>query len=92
VSNASSVVARMKGRFRACYNAGLQSNPEMQGSVMLTAKIGPNGGVTSVGGGGGPLAPIVGCLKGVVASGGFSPPDNGTGAVVSIPITFVLQK
>lgn len=92
VSNASSVVARMRGRFRACYNAGLQSNPELQGSVVLTAKIGPNGGVMGVGGGGGALAPIVGCLKGVVASGGFSPPDNGTGAVVSIPITFVLQK
>lgn len=92
VSNASSVVARMKGRFRACYNGGLASNPEMQGSVMLVAKIGPNGGVQGVGGGGGPLSPIVGCLKGVVASGGFSPPDNGVGATVSIPITFVLQK
>ncbi len=92
VSNASSVVARMKGRFRACYNGGLASNPEMQGSVVLVAKIGPNGGVQGVSGGGGPLAPIVGCLKGVVASGGFSPPDNGVGATVSIPITFVLQK
>lgn len=92
VSNASSVVARMKGRFRACYNSGLQSNPELQGSVMLVAKIGPNGGVQGVGGGGGALGPIVGCLKGVVASGGFSPPDNGVGATVSIPITFILQK
>ena len=92
VGNASSVVARMRGRFRACYNQGLQSNPEMQGSVVLVAKIGPNGGVQGVGGGGGPLSPIMGCLKGVVSSGAFSPPDNGTGATVSIPITFVLQK
>ncbi len=92
VSNASSVVARMKGRFRACYNAGLAGNPEIQGSVMLVAKIGPNGGVRGVGGGGGGLGAIVGCLKGVVASGGFSPPDNGVGATVSIPITFILQK
>lgn len=90
VANASSVVARMKGRFRACYQAGLNSNPELQGSVTLVAKIGPNGEVQSVSGGGGGLGAIVGCLKGVVASGGFSPPEGGS-AVVTIPITFVKQ-
>jgi len=90
VANASSVVARMKGRFRSCYQAGLNSNPDMSGSVVLTAKIGPNGEVQSVGGGGGSLGPIIGCLKGVVQSAAFSPPDGGS-AIVSIPITFVKQ-
>jgi len=91
VANAARVVARMRGRFRACYQAGLASNPDMEGSVTLTAKIGPNGEVQSVGGGGsGDLAPIVPCLKAVVSGGGFAPPEGG-GAVVTIPISFVRQ-
>jgi outer membrane biosynthesis protein TonB len=62
----------------------------MAGSVTLVATIGPNGEVQSVSGGGGSLGPIIGCLKGVVQSAAFSPPDGGK-AVVSIPITFVKQ-
>lgn len=91
VANASAVVARMRGRFRRCYQTGLASNPEMQGSVTLTAKVGPNGEVLGVGGGGGgSLGSIVGCLKAVVSSGSFSPPEGGS-AVITIPITFVKQ-
>lgn len=91
VANASSVVARMRGRFRRCYQQGLNSNPEMQGSVTLTAKVGPNGEVLGVGGGGGgSLGAIVGCLKAVVAGAQFAPPDGG-GAIITIPISFVRQ-
>jgi len=91
VGNASSVVARMRGRFRNCYQRGLNSNPEMAGSVSLVARIGPNGEVLSVGGGGGGgLGAIVPCLKAVVRGGGFSPPDSGS-AIISIPITFMKQ-
>jgi hypothetical protein len=90
VANASAVVARMKGRFRACYQSGLSANPDMAGSVVLVAKIGPNGEVQGVSGGGGSLAPIVGCLKSVVQGGSFAPPDGGS-ALLSIPITFVKQ-
>jgi hypothetical protein len=90
VANASSVVARMKGRFRACYQTGLAANPDMQGQVTLVAKIGPNGEVMGVSGGGGALGPIVGCLKAVVAGAQFAPPDGGS-ATVAIPITFVKQ-
>ncbi len=92
VANASSVVARMRGRFRRCYQQGLNTNPEMQGSVQLTAKIGPNGEVRGVGGGGGgSLGAIVPCLKAVVSSGAFAPPEGGS-AIISIPITFVKQN
>lgn len=92
VANASSVVARMRARFRHCYEQGLNSNPEMQGTVTLTAKVGPNGEVQSVGGGGGgSLSPIVGCLKAVVAGAQFAPPDGG-GAIITIPISFVRQN
>ncbi len=91
MANASALVGRMRWRFRRCYEQGLASNPEMQGSVTLVAKIGPNGEVQGVsGGGGGGLGAIVPCLKAVVSSGGFSPPEGG-GANVTIPITFVKQ-
>jgi len=88
VSNATSVVARMRGRFRRCYQLGLRQNPELQGTVTLTAKVGPNGEVLGVGGGSAALSTIVPCLKAVVSAGGFSPPEGG-GAVIAIPITFV---
>ena len=92
VANAASVVARMKGRFRACFNAGLETDPTMQGSATLTAKIGPGGEVLAVGGGAsGGLSKIVPCLKAVVRGGAFSPPEGGS-AVISIPITFVTQQ
>jgi hypothetical protein len=87
VANATAVVARMRARFRHCYEQGRLSYPEMQGSVTLTAKIGSNGEVTGVGGGGGPMAPIVGCLKGVVQGAQFATPTKGSGMVV-IPIIF----
>ena len=91
VKNAGSVVARMRGAFRRCYESGLASNPELQGAVTLTVKVGPNGEVQSVGGGGGALSSIVGCLKGVVQGAAFSPPEDGGGAIINIPITFTHQ-
>ena len=91
VSNAARVVARFRGRFRACYNKGLETHPTMQGAVVLVAKIDAQGAVTGVGGSSVPLQPILGCLKAVVASGGFAPPDNGAGATISVPVTLALN-
>jgi hypothetical protein len=86
---AAAVMARMKRRFRACYNMGLKQNPEMAGSVALVAKVGAKGEVVGVGGGGGgSLSAIIGCLRAVVASEKFAPPDSGS-ATVSFPISFV---
>lgn len=92
VDNAQAVVARMRGPFRHCYQRGLGDHPTMEGSVTLIAKLGPGGQVMSVAGGGGPLGPIVACLKAVVRSGAFSPPRGGGGAVLGIPINFWLQR
>jgi len=92
IANSASVVARMKGRFRACFNAGLRADKTMAGSVTLTAKVGANGQVLSVdASAGASLRPIVSCLQAVVRSGGFAPPEGGS-AVISIPITFTRQQ
>jgi hypothetical protein len=92
VSNADAEVARMRPRFRHCYQSDLDEHPEMEGSITLTAKLGPNGEVLSVSGGGGSLAPIVRCLKAVVFGANFVAPEGGAGALVVIPIRFYRQR
>lgn len=91
VPNAARVVAGLKGQFRHCYQRQLPTHPEMEGSVLLVARIGENGEVLSVGGGGGVLAPIVPCLKAAVGGAQFAPPKSGA-AVLQIPVTFRLQR
>lgn len=91
VANASSVVARMAAGFRRCYNRGLQEDPNMKGSVRITAKIGPNGEVLSVSPSGSGLSgTVVSCVAARVSSAQFAPPEGG-GATIVIPVTFVSQ-
>lgn len=92
VANASAVVAKMAAGFRRCYNRGLQENPDMKGSVRITAKIGPNGEVlgASPSGGGGLSGTVISCVTARVASAQFSPPEGG-GATIVIPVSFFPQ-
>lgn len=92
VANASSVVAGMAAGFRRCYSKGLQENPEMKGSVRITARIGPNGEVLSASpsGGGGLSGTVISCVAARVASAQFAPPEGG-GATVVIPVSFTSQ-
>jgi serine/threonine protein kinase len=91
VANAQSVVAGMAAGFRRCYNKGLLQDPNMKGSVRITAKIGPNGEVLSaVPSGRGLSGTVVGCVAARVSSTQFAPPEGG-GATVVIPVTFVSQ-
>jgi hypothetical protein len=91
VANASSVVAGMAAGFRRCYNKGLAEDPNMKGSVRITAKIGPNGEVLSVSPSGSGLSgTVVSCVAARVSSAQFAPPEGG-GATIVIPVTFVSQ-
>ena len=91
VANAGAVVAGMAAGFRRCYNKGLQEDPNMKGSVRITAKIGPNGEVLSVSPSGSGLSgTVVSCVAARVSSAQFAPPEGG-GATVVIPVTFVSQ-
>lgn len=51
------------------------------------ARVAANGSVSSVGGGGGKLAPIVPCLTAVVRGAQFAAPRDGSG-VVAITVNF----
>jgi hypothetical protein len=91
VSNASAVVAGMAAGFRRCYNKGLQEDPNMKGSVRITAKIGPNGEVLSASPSGSGLSgTVISCVAARVSSAQFAPPEGG-GATIVIPVTFVSQ-
>jgi hypothetical protein len=91
VMNASPVVAGMAAGFRRCYNKGLREDPNMKGSLRITAKIGPNGEVTSVTPSASGLSgTVVACVAARVASAVFAPLERGEATIV-IPVTFVNQ-
>ncbi len=91
VSNADRVVAGMRAGFRACFNRELQSNPDAQGRIMLTIKVGPGGEVLSVSASpSGNLGSAVACVKARAAAAQFAPPEGGT-SVIQVPVTFVKQ-
>lgn len=92
VSNAQSVVASMGPGFRRCYNNGLQTNPNMKGSLRITARIGPNGDVVvaNPSGGNGLSKEVIDCVVNRVKSARFSPPVGG-GATIVLPVSFVSQ-
>jgi hypothetical protein len=92
VSNAARVVASMRAGFRACYNRGLASNPDIQGKIMLNIKVGPTGqvlGVSNTTSGSLP-SEVVSCVEARAKAAQFSPPEGGV-AVVQVPVSFVKQ-
>jgi hypothetical protein len=92
VSNAARVVAGMRAGFRACYNRGLQENPDAQGSIRLTIRVGPGGEVQGVSASpsGNLPASVVGCVQSRASAAQFAPPEGGS-AVIVVPVTFVKQ-
>lgn len=92
VSSAQSVIAGMGPSFRRCYNNGLQTNPNMKGSLRITARIGPNGEVVvaNPSGGNGLSKEVIDCVVARFKSARFSPPEGG-GATIVVPVSFVGQ-
>ena len=94
IPNADSVVAGLRGRFRSCYQTGLLADSTMTGKVVISAKIGPNGEVSSadiasISG----LSPTVGqCIANAVKRATFGAPSGGGSSTMQIPVTFVQSK
>ncbi|MCA9626363.1 MAG: AgmX/PglI C-terminal domain-containing protein [Polyangiaceae bacterium] len=93
VSNASRVVAGMRAGFRACYQRGLAQNPDAQGSIRLSIRVGPGGEVQGVSASSSGNLPgsVVSCVQSRASAAQFSPPEGGS-AVISVPVTFVKQN
>jgi hypothetical protein len=92
ISDADRVIANLRGRFRACYQTGLNSDPSMSGKVLISARVGPNGEVTGadVASNTGLSPSVAQCIAGHVRRATFSPPGGG-GSTLQIPVTFVQQ-
>ncbi|HTQ04112.1 MAG TPA: AgmX/PglI C-terminal domain-containing protein [Polyangiaceae bacterium] len=92
ISNAARVIAAMRPAFRACFQKGLDQNPDAQGSVRLAIKVGPGGEVANVQATpSGNLPPgVVDCVTARAKHAQFDPPEGGA-AVVQVPVTFVKQ-
>ncbi len=92
VPGAAGVVARLRGRFRACYMRELASNPDARGTVRLTIRVGPSGAVQGVSASAsGNLGSAVGCIQSRASGARFKPPEGGS-AVVVVPVTLIPQN
>lgn len=92
VSNAARVVAGMRAGFRNCYNRALSQNPDVEGRISLSIRVGPGGevqGVTAAPSGNLPDS-VVSCVKARAQAAQFDPPQGGL-AVIQVPVTFVKQ-
>ncbi|MFO0677630.1 MAG: AgmX/PglI C-terminal domain-containing protein [Polyangiaceae bacterium] len=92
VANAEATVAKLRGRFKACYQSGLSEDPTMSGKVVVSAKIGPNGEVenASVASNTGLSPKVAACITRAVKNANFDPP-GGSGSTIQIPVSFVQQ-
>lgn len=92
VSNAARVVAGMRAGFRNCYNRALAQNPDVEGKIALSIRVGPGGEVTGVTASASGNLPdsVTGCVKARAQAAQFDPPQGG-GAVIQVPVTFVKQ-
>lgn len=88
-------VVRMSfGRFRACYENGLRSNPGLAGRVAVRFVIGRDGAVMSASNGGSDLpdAGVVSCVVAGFRSLQFPQGDDASIATVVYPIVFSPAK
>jgi hypothetical protein len=83
ISGAERVIAGAKGRIRGCYQAGLNSNPDMEGRVTFTLTISGAGSVSnaSVSPSGSLNGSVVSCIQGVLRSLNFDAPEGGAASV-----------
>lgn len=83
------ILRQNHGRLRMCYEAGLRTNPTLQGRVTIRFVIGRDGSVSAVSNGGSDLpdAGVVTCSVRALYGLSFPQPDGGI-VTVSYPVIF----
>lgn len=92
ISDADSVIAKLRPRFRKCYQDGLNIDPTMSGKAVLAVKIGPNGEVqsTSVESNEGLSQAVTGCMQKAIGNATFT--GNGNVTTMRVPVTMLKQQ
>jgi hypothetical protein len=83
VPGAEGVIAAARGRARACYIAGLDQSPDMEGAVSFSLRIGADGSVAGVSvSPGGDITPgVVRCVENVLRAVRFTEPEGSAASV-----------
>lgn len=84
------IVRQNFGRFRLCYEAGLQKDPKLEGKVTVRFVIGKDGAVSGVSNAGSdiPDAGVMNCVVRAFQGLSFPQPEGGGMVVVVYPIMF----
>ncbi len=84
IADVDRVIAAFRGRFRQCYERGLQSNPKLTGKMTMNVVVSSNGEVESASDNGSTLADkdVLTCIQNVVKRAQFSAPGEGGSTVV----------
>ncbi|HMJ14690.1 MAG TPA: AgmX/PglI C-terminal domain-containing protein, partial [Polyangiaceae bacterium] len=93
IVSAARVVAGMRASFRACYNRALTQNPEVTGSVKVSASIEPGGSVTTAKATpkGALPAALVACVEARVRAAQFEPASDSKPARVAFTVQFTSE-
>lgn len=93
LADADEVVAALRPKFRACYQAGLRTDRTMEGCVVARAVVDVDGHVATaepfVSEG---LSPaVVDCIVDAVHAATFGAPSTSKKVTLHVPVTFVLR-
>lgn len=92
IPNAKRVCMGMRAGFRNCYHRELMSNPDAQGSLLLTMVVGSAGEVVkAVGSPMGTLGSAVTCVEARARSAQFDPPSGGS-ATIHVQVMFTADR
>lgn len=93
VKDVMRVVLNLRPAFHACYRHELEGNPDAQGKVRLTLKIGAGGEVDNVSAtrSGNLSSTVVSCMIRHARTAEFDPPTEGS-AIVDVPVSLVLNR
>jgi hypothetical protein len=92
ITDAARVIASLRAGFRACYNRALSQNPDAEGKITLSIRVGAGGEVTNVSASTSGTVPdsLANCIRARASSAQFEPPSGGM-AVVQVPVNLVKQ-
>ena len=90
VPGADLIISSLGPKFSACYQAGLASDPQMRGKVVITATVAPGGNVTAVQNSfnTGISFGVASCVAQAIKGAHFSPPGGAAATLLPIPVVF----